>query len=81
MHAYYADHFVLPLPQGHRFPMQKFAMLRERLVAQMHGIEMHEALPASADELKLVHTPDLSWLEYQLVLAHANVKFSQERLA
>jgi acetoin utilization deacetylase AcuC-like enzyme len=58
MQAYYADHFVLPLPQGHRFPMQKYAMLRERLMAQMPGIEMHEALPASADELKLVHTPE-----------------------
>ncbi len=57
MRAYYADHFVLPLPQGHRFPMQKYAMLRERLVAQMPGIEMHEALPVSANELKLVHTP------------------------
>jgi acetoin utilization deacetylase AcuC-like enzyme len=58
MQAYYADHFVLPLPQGHRFPMQKYAMLRERLVAQMPRIEMHEALPASTDELKLVHTPE-----------------------
>ena len=24
MHAYYADHFVLPLPDGHRFPMEKY---------------------------------------------------------
>jgi acetoin utilization deacetylase AcuC-like enzyme len=38
--------------------MQKYAMLRERLVAQMPDIEMHEALPVSADELKLVHTPE-----------------------
>jgi acetoin utilization deacetylase AcuC-like enzyme len=28
---YYADHFVLPLPPGHRFPMAKYARLRERL--------------------------------------------------
>ena len=58
MQAFYADHFVLPLPQGHRFPMQKYAMLRERLMAQMPDIELKEALPASTDELKLVHTPD-----------------------
>ncbi len=58
MQAFYADHFVLPLPQGHRFPMQKYAMLRERLVSQMPVIELHEALPVTADELGLVHTPE-----------------------
>ena len=31
MHAYYADHFVLPLPEGHRFPMAKYRMLRDRI--------------------------------------------------
>ena len=56
MQAFYADHFVLPLPSGHRFPMQKYAMLRERLMAQMPTIEMHEALPISTSELSLVHT-------------------------
>ncbi len=35
VHAFYADHFVLPLPPGHRFPMAKYARLRERL-AQAH---------------------------------------------
>ena len=28
---YYADHFVLPLPEGHRFPMGKYSRLRARL--------------------------------------------------
>jgi acetoin utilization deacetylase AcuC-like enzyme len=58
MQAFYADHFVLSLPQGHRFPMQKYAMLRERLIAQMPSIEMQQALPVGADELHLVHTTD-----------------------
>lgn len=57
LHAYYADHFVLPLPSGHRFPMQKYARLRERLSAECPGVAMHEALPASEDELALVHAP------------------------
>jgi acetoin utilization deacetylase AcuC-like enzyme len=30
---YYADTFVLPLPPGHRFPMAKYARLRERLAS------------------------------------------------
>ena len=33
MTLYYADHFVLPLPPGPRFPMAKYARLRERLAA------------------------------------------------
>jgi len=31
--VYYTDHFVLPLPPGHRFPMRKYAALRERVRA------------------------------------------------
>jgi acetoin utilization deacetylase AcuC-like enzyme len=38
MKAYYSDVFVLPLPEGHRFPMSKYRMLRERILAE-------EALP------------------------------------
>ena len=31
MKAFYADQFVLPLPPGHRFPMAKYRLLRDRL--------------------------------------------------
>src|ERR687893_2521079 len=31
MKVFYSDHFVLPLPDGHRFPMLKYALLRERV--------------------------------------------------
>ncbi len=55
--AFYADHFVLPLPQGHRFPMAKYALLRERLGAVLPDLTLHEAWPASDGELALVHTP------------------------
>jgi acetoin utilization deacetylase AcuC-like enzyme len=30
MKLFYCDHFVLPLPEGHRFPMDKYRRLRER---------------------------------------------------
>jgi acetoin utilization deacetylase AcuC-like enzyme len=30
---FYSDQFVLPLPDGHKFPMVKYSMLRERVVA------------------------------------------------
>ena len=31
MKVFYSDHFVLPLPEEHRFPMVKYSMLRERV--------------------------------------------------
>ncbi len=57
MLAFYADHFVLPLPSGHRFPMAKYARLRERLAAELPEVVMKEALAASDGELALVHAP------------------------
>jgi acetoin utilization deacetylase AcuC-like enzyme len=57
MHAYYADQFVLPLPDGHRFPMPKYRMLRDWLTENLPQVQMQIA-PASTDgELALVHTP------------------------
>jgi hypothetical protein len=34
LQAFYADNFVLPLPPGHRFPMAKYRLLRDRLVSE-----------------------------------------------
>lgn len=56
MHVYYATQFVLPLPEGHRFPMEKYRMLRDAL-AQMPQVQLGQAEPARDDELELVHTP------------------------
>ncbi|MEZ5646955.1 MAG: histone deacetylase [Burkholderiaceae bacterium] len=58
MHAFYADHFVLPLPEGHRFPMAKYARLRERLHSELPQVALHQAVPATDGELALVHRPD-----------------------
>lgn len=57
MKLYYADHFVLPLPPGHRFPMEKYARLRQRLQASpLFGPEdFCEALAASDTELLRAH--------------------------
>jgi acetoin utilization deacetylase AcuC-like enzyme len=56
MQAFYADQFVLPLPEGHRFPMGKYRMLRDWLSANLPQVQMKQA-PASTDgELALVHT-------------------------
>jgi len=57
MQVFYADQFVLPLPAGHRFPMGKYRLLRDRLAAELPEIRLMQAQPASDGELALVHTP------------------------
>ncbi len=56
MHAFTSDQFVLPLPPGHRFPMPKYRLLRERIDGEP-GIRLSEAPPASEGELALAHEP------------------------
>jgi acetoin utilization deacetylase AcuC-like enzyme len=60
MDLFYADHFVLPLPEGHRFPMAKYQLLRQRVSeAGLVGPErLKIAPPASRAELNLVHHSD-----------------------
>ena len=57
MRAFYSDHFVLPLPEGHKFPMAKYWRLRERILAD--GLiapgGLHEAPLAALNDLRLVH--------------------------
>jgi acetoin utilization deacetylase AcuC-like enzyme len=55
--AFYTDRFVLPLPDGHRFPMIKYARVRERCLAEgvLRPEELAEPPPASWEELELVH--------------------------
>jgi acetoin utilization deacetylase AcuC-like enzyme len=57
MRAFYADHFVLPLPEGHRFPMAKYRMLHDRVAAELPAVQMVEAPRASDGELALAHHP------------------------
>lgn len=57
MQVFYATQFVLPLPPGHRFPMAKYQLLRDRLPAEVEAIELTQAAPASSGELALVHQP------------------------
>ncbi|HET8748320.1 MAG TPA: histone deacetylase [Ramlibacter sp.] len=57
MQAFHADQFVLPLPPGHRFPMAKYRLLRDRLAAELPAIALQPAEPATDGQLALVHTP------------------------
>ena len=49
---FYTDHHVLPLPPGHRFPIEKYRLLRE----QLEGEFLLEAAPlADREAIELVH--------------------------
>jgi len=58
MRAFYSGQFVLPLPEGHRFPMSRYAMLRDRLLEQLPAVVMDVAPRAGDDELALAHTAE-----------------------
>jgi acetoin utilization deacetylase AcuC-like enzyme len=57
---YYADHFVLPLPAGHRFPMAKYARLRERVAAVAGDLL---AVPPAATDEELARAHDRAYID------------------
>lgn len=60
MRAFYADEVTLPLPQGHRFPAEKYPRLRQRLLDRYPAevLTLQFAPPASAEQIQRVHTVD-----------------------
>ena len=57
MHAFFSDHFVLPLPFGHRFPMSKYALLHEHIAQRCPAVTLCEPLAAPDGVLALAHHP------------------------
>ncbi len=55
--VFYSDRFVLPLPPGHRFPMQKYRMLREAVARCLPTVEFAEAPHTTDGVLALAHHP------------------------
>ena len=60
MKVYYSDHFTLPLPEGHRFPIEKYALLRKRVMADGIITNGNAIIPpqATLDQLRLAHDPE-----------------------
>lgn len=54
---FYTDQYTIPLPEGHRFPIEKYRMLRELLAAD--GRFQFEAAPlAEREVIELAHDRD-----------------------
>jgi acetoin utilization deacetylase AcuC-like enzyme len=73
---YYTDHYVLPLPPGHRFPMQKYAMLRERVQAAGLGMEAGLLLPPAATDEQILRAHDAAYLER---VKHGSLSTAEQR--
>ena len=63
MKLFYADHFVLPLPTGHRFPMEKYARLRERLLAGGVFTPGDFHVPDGASDTEILRAHDAGYLQ------------------
>ncbi len=53
MKVYYCDQFVLPLPVGHRFPLAKYHLLRER-IAQSNRGQYQLLVPKAASDAEIL---------------------------
>jgi acetoin utilization deacetylase AcuC-like enzyme len=60
LHLWSSARYAVELPAGHRFPMAKYRLLRDGVVAQGLAAagRLHEPAPVDADDLGLVHTAD-----------------------
>ncbi len=59
MNLFYTDHFVLPLPAGHRFPMEKYVLLRRRVLAAglVPAGDLRVPDAVTREQMELAHDP------------------------
>jgi acetoin utilization deacetylase AcuC-like enzyme len=74
MFAFYTDEFVLPLPESHRFPMEKYALLRSELAKTRKDIHFQVPRAATRSELALAHCPDYIAAVYEGTLSDTQQK-------
>jgi acetoin utilization deacetylase AcuC-like enzyme len=60
MKFFYCDDFVLPLPDGHRFPMRKYSRLRERILTEIDPLAGVMTMPDGVTEAQILrcHTAE-----------------------
>lgn len=63
LHAWTSARFSVPLPDGHRFPIAKYAALRDAVLARglVRPDCLHEPARVTRDDLLRVHTPE--WVD------------------
>jgi acetoin utilization deacetylase AcuC-like enzyme len=58
LHLWSSARYTFPLPDGHRFPIAKYELLRRRVLGEgiVSAAQIHEPAPAGRDDLLRVHT-------------------------
>src|SRR5262249_49400374 len=56
------DQYVLPLPETHRFPVSKYALLRQRVVAEGLATGEELVVPHAATDEEILRAHDLDYL-------------------
>lgn len=60
---FYCDEFVLPLPADHRFPMRKYALLRQRLLDEGFDAAHQFAAPPAATREQLLRAHSAEYVD------------------
>lgn len=63
MKAFACDHYVLPLPPGHRFPIEKYALLRQAVVDTGLILDGSLVAPEPATDEEILRAHDREYLE------------------
>ena len=60
MQVFYSPRYYADIGQGHIFPIRKFELVRDRLLAEqtLQPHDLVEPAPATLDQVRLVHTDD-----------------------
>ncbi|MCY1016450.1 histone deacetylase [Pyxidicoccus sp. MSG2] len=76
MRVFHSDSYEVPLPPGHRFPMEKYRLVREALVGRgvLHPGSLTESRPCNREDLEHVHTPRYLDAFFQGTLTEAEVR-------
>jgi acetoin utilization deacetylase AcuC-like enzyme len=57
LHAWSSAHYAIPLPERHRFPVAKYALLRDAVLAEgvVHAEHLHDPERAPLEDVRRVH--------------------------
>jgi acetoin utilization deacetylase AcuC-like enzyme len=73
---FYADHIEVPLSQGHRFPMIKYRLLREKLMEEgiISPSQLFQGPEVFDEDLLRAHTPDYVYALKNHTLSHKELR-------
>ncbi len=73
---FYADHVEVPLPEGHRFPMIKYRLLREKLMEDgiIHPSQLFKGPEVLDEDLLRAHTPHYVYALKNHTLSHKELR-------